>query len=109
MVLSQLYRMHTWYLIFPYAAVPEHLGEVAAAGAANVTENPTTRPTHNTVSSFFTQSDATQETGTRLRNVRDRYVSVLPVAAVPTVGWLAYRKDTDGNLFGVMQSDPGAT
>jgi uncharacterized protein len=29
--------------------------------------------------------------------------------AVPTVGWLAYFKDTEGNLFGVMQSDPDAT
>lgn len=28
--------------------------------------------------------------------------------AVPTVGWLAYCKDTDGNLFGLMQSDPTA-
>ena len=29
--------------------------------------------------------------------------------AVPTVGWLAYFKDPDGNLFGVMQSDDTAT
>lgn len=28
--------------------------------------------------------------------------------AVPTVGWLAYFKDPDGNLFGAMQSDPDA-
>jgi uncharacterized protein len=28
--------------------------------------------------------------------------------AVPTVGWLAYCKDPDGNLFGMMQSDPAA-
>jgi predicted enzyme related to lactoylglutathione lyase len=32
----------------------------------------------------------------------------LPKHAVPTVGWLAYYKDPDGNLFGVMQSDPDA-
>jgi len=25
--------------------------------------------------------------------------------AVPHVGWLAYAKDTEGNIFGVMQSD----
>ncbi len=32
----------------------------------------------------------------------------VPKHAVPSVGWLAYCKDTDGNLFGLMQSDPGA-
>lgn len=29
--------------------------------------------------------------------------------AVPTVGWVAYAKDPDGNLFGMMQSDPSAS
>ena len=33
---------------------------------------------------------------------------VVPKMAVPTVGWLAYCKDLDGNLFGMMQMDPGA-
>lgn len=28
--------------------------------------------------------------------------------AVPGVGWLAYLKDTDGNIVGVMQNDPAA-
>ena len=28
--------------------------------------------------------------------------------AVPGVGWLAYGKDPDGNIFGVMQEDPEA-
>ena len=28
--------------------------------------------------------------------------------AVPNVGWLAYVKDTEGNLFGIMQPDPAA-
>ena len=32
----------------------------------------------------------------------------LPKMAVPGVGWLAYFKDTEGNLFGVMQNDPNA-
>jgi predicted enzyme related to lactoylglutathione lyase len=27
---------------------------------------------------------------------------------VPGIGWLAYGKDTEGNLFGVMQPDPTA-
>ena len=29
----------------------------------------------------------------------------LPKMAVPGVGWLAYCKDTEGNIFGVMQED----
>jgi uncharacterized protein len=28
--------------------------------------------------------------------------------AVPGVGWLAYGKDTEGNIFGIMQRDPTA-
>lgn len=28
--------------------------------------------------------------------------------SVPGVGWLAYGLDTEGNLFGMMQSDPSA-
>jgi predicted enzyme related to lactoylglutathione lyase len=28
--------------------------------------------------------------------------------AIPGVGWLAYLKDPDGNIFGVMQNAPGA-
>jgi uncharacterized protein len=32
----------------------------------------------------------------------------LPKMAVPGVGWLAYCKDTEGNIFGMMQSDPSA-
>jgi predicted enzyme related to lactoylglutathione lyase len=27
---------------------------------------------------------------------------------IPGVGWLAYGKDTEGNIFGCMQSDPSA-
>lgn len=33
---------------------------------------------------------------------------VVQKTAVPSVGWLAYCKDPDGNIFGVMQRDAGA-
>ena len=33
---------------------------------------------------------------------------VLPKTAIPGVGWLAYCKDIEGNMFGLMQSDPSA-
>ncbi|GDX40978.1 glyoxalase [Armatimonadota bacterium] len=35
-------------------------------------------------------------------------VVAMPVMAVPTVGWLGYVKDTEGNTFGMMQMDPSA-
>jgi uncharacterized protein len=33
---------------------------------------------------------------------------VMPKTPIPTVGYCAYLEDTEGNLFGVMQSDPNA-
>ncbi len=30
---------------------------------------------------------------------------IRPRSAVPSVGWLAYCKDTEGNVFGLMQED----
>jgi len=35
-------------------------------------------------------------------------VTAVPKMAVPGVGWLAYFKDLDGHIFGVMQMDPAA-
>lgn len=32
----------------------------------------------------------------------------LPKMGIPGVGWLAYGKDDQGNIFGMMQSDPSA-
>ena len=32
----------------------------------------------------------------------------LPKMAIPSVGWLAYIIDSEGNILGVMQNDPGA-
>jgi predicted enzyme related to lactoylglutathione lyase len=33
---------------------------------------------------------------------------VVPKMAVPGIGWLAYCKDTEGHIFGMMQNDPSA-
>lgn len=33
---------------------------------------------------------------------------VVPKTAIPTVGWLAYFKDVDGNIFGIMEDDKNA-
>ena len=32
----------------------------------------------------------------------------VPKMPIPTIGWLAYAKDTEGNIFGMMQPDPNA-
>ena len=33
---------------------------------------------------------------------------IRPKLAVPGVGWMAYIKDTEGNIFGLMEGDPEA-
>lgn len=35
-------------------------------------------------------------------------VEAVPVMPIPGVGWLAYAKDTEGNIFGMMQADQAA-
>lgn len=35
-------------------------------------------------------------------------LEVVPKMPIPGVGWLAYCKDTEGNIFGLMQNDPNA-
>ncbi|MCI0737629.1 MAG: VOC family protein [Gemmataceae bacterium] len=35
-------------------------------------------------------------------------VIVVPNMPIPGVGWLAYATDSEGNIFGMMQSDVGA-
>jgi predicted enzyme related to lactoylglutathione lyase len=33
---------------------------------------------------------------------------VLPKSPIPGIGWAAYFKDTEGNIFGIFQGDPSA-
>lgn len=33
---------------------------------------------------------------------------VVPKMPIPGMGWLVYCKDTEGNIFGMMQGDPSA-
>lgn len=44
-----------------------------------------------------------------LRRVQQAGGAVLvPKSGVPGVGWLAYCKDTEGNIFGLMENDASA-
>lgn len=36
-------------------------------------------------------------------------VLAVPKMPIPGVGWVAYGKDPEGNIFGLMQSDPEAS
>jgi hypothetical protein len=41
--------------------------------------------------------------------VKDKGGKVLqPKTAIPGIGWFATCQDTESNIFGIMQSDPGA-
>jgi len=33
---------------------------------------------------------------------------LMPKMAVPNIGYMTYSKDTEGNVFGIMQTDPNA-
>jgi predicted enzyme related to lactoylglutathione lyase len=44
-----------------------------------------------------------------LKKIKEAGGQVLtPKMTVPNVGYMAYCKDTEGNIFGIMQTDPNA-
>ena len=57
--------------------------------------------THNTVqvSSVDDYTEKVTESGGEI---------VVPKMAIPGVGYMAYCKDTEGNIFGIMHPDPNA-
>jgi len=44
----------------------------------------------------------------RAESLHQKGVVAVPKMAVPGIGWLAYLKDPDGNIFGMMQADTSA-
>ena len=44
----------------------------------------------------------------RIASGKPRGQVAMPKTAVPGIGWLAYARDPDGNLFGMMQADTTA-
>ena len=40
--------------------------------------------------------------------VANKGTVVVPKMPLPGMGWLVYCKDTEGNIFGMMQNDPSA-
>ena len=57
----------------------------------------------------FVCTVATKDLDASVRRVGELGGSIaLPKMAVPMVGWLAYVKDTEGNILGLLQADAGA-
>jgi len=60
------------------------------------------------VSAFVCTLDVADLDSMLKRIVKAGGVVVVPKMAIPTVGWLSYANDTEGNIFGVMQMDAAA-
>ena len=60
------------------------------------------------VNAFVCTVDVTDCDATAKRIADVGGAVVVPKMPIPTVGWLAYAKDTEGNLFGFMQMDANA-
>ena len=62
----------------------------------------------NPVSAFVCSIDVDNIDAAMGRVIASGGTIVVPKRAVPGVGWSAYGKDTEGNIFGLSQSDPNA-
>jgi len=60
------------------------------------------------VNAFVCTIDVPDLDGMVARAVEAGGAIALPKMPIPTMGWLAYCKDTEGNIFGMMQMDPKA-
>jgi predicted enzyme related to lactoylglutathione lyase len=60
------------------------------------------------VNSFVCTIDVTSVDATESAVKVNGGTVALPKMAVPTIGWLTYFKDTEGNIFGAMQRDANA-
>ena len=50
-----------------------------------------------------------QDIDTVIKKIKKNGGTIInPKRAIPGVGWLAYFKDLDGNLLGIMEDDPDA-
>jgi uncharacterized protein len=60
------------------------------------------------VNAFICTVQVDSVDGTLAKNAALGGVVALPKMPVPGVGWLAYMKDPDGNILGLLQSDEAA-
>jgi len=94
------WKIHKWEGPTPYWLIDTGEGEPGINGGILPKRHPE-QPCVNTIG--VTDLDATialaEKSGGKC---------VVPKMAVPGVGWLAYCKDTEGHIFGLMQNDPKA-
>jgi predicted enzyme related to lactoylglutathione lyase len=57
------------------------------------------------VCSYVCTVDVTSAESSLARAIELGGEVAVPIMPVPGIGWLCYAKDTDGNIFGLMQSD----
>jgi predicted enzyme related to lactoylglutathione lyase len=78
-------------------------GERTEAGidGAIIKKNGPDHPLVNTI--------AVKNLGSTIRSIEEHGgVVVVPRTPIPKLGWLAYFKDMDGNILGIMEEDPEA-
>lgn len=76
-------------------------------GGLHVRQGPTPADGQST-NCFTCTVDTESVDSTTARVVEHGGTCVVPKFAIPGVGWLAYYKDTEGNIWGAMQDDPKA-
>lgn len=66
-------------------------------------------PTDNAPVNAYPSTMEVPDLNATVRRVQQAGGAVLvPKTALPGVGWLAYGKDTEGNIFGMLENDPSA-
>jgi hypothetical protein len=94
------WKFHKWEGPMPYWLISTGEGEPGINGGLLPRRHPE-QPCVNTIGvSDIDASIALAE--------KSGGTCVVPKMPVPTVGWLAYCKDTEGHIFGMMQNDPAA-
>jgi predicted enzyme related to lactoylglutathione lyase len=85
-------------------------GDDAVAGINGGLMKRKTPPAPDSIMAFICTIDVTAETvdGTLAKAVAAGGTEAVPKTAVPKVGYLAYCKDTEGNVFGIMEANENA-
>ena len=100
--------MTKWDGPMPYWLVTT--GPDAAPGInGGLLKRPGPAPTESCAVIAYVSTVDVDDVDAYMKKVTDLGGSIaLPKMPIPGIGWLAYAKDTEGNVFGLMQNDPSA-
>lgn len=93
---------------FPYWLVDTGPQEAPGINGGLVQRQGPPAPAGQGVNAFVCTVDVADVEAASARAVELGGSVAVPRMAIPGVGWLAYVKDPDGNLLGMMQSAPDA-